>query len=64
MKKETKPEDPSPKTSKKVKPYPVLDEQEKFQMTTGKNKIGYDRVKKGEPIDSLHLRKSNTLRWL
>ncbi len=47
MKKETKPEDPSPKTSKKVKPYPVLDEQEKFQMTTGKNKIGYDRVKKG-----------------
>lgn len=45
--KESKSEDPSPKASKKVKPYPVLDEQEKFPMTTGKNKIGYDRVKKG-----------------
>lgn len=47
MKKETKPEDPSPKALKKIKPYPVLDEQEKFPLTTGKNKIGYDRVKKG-----------------
>lgn len=46
-KKESKPEDPSPKAPKKVKLYPVPDEQEKFPLTTGKNKIGYDRVKKG-----------------
>lgn len=46
-KKESKTDDPSPKALKKVKPYPVPEEQEKFPMTTGKNKIGYDRVKKG-----------------
>lgn len=46
-KKESETDNPSQKASKKTKPYPVLDEQEKFPMTTGKNKIGYDRVKKG-----------------
>ncbi len=46
-KKESKPVDPSQEAQKKVKPYPVPGEQEKFPLTTGKNKIGYDRVKKG-----------------
>jgi hypothetical protein len=46
-KKESKPVDPSQEAPKKVKPYLVPDEQEKFSMTTGKNKIGYNRVKKG-----------------
>ncbi|GMQ28071.1 hypothetical protein Aconfl_07140 [Algoriphagus confluentis] len=45
--KESKPEDSSVKSSKKIKPYPILDEQEIIPLTTGKNKISYDSVKKG-----------------